>query len=226
MTLTRRALGALTLATLTTLALSGCGVGRDASYRFKMTVEVETPQGVKSGSGVMEVTAHKQVQYTSETRPLVTGLKGEAVVVETPSGPIFVLLKMPEGDGLDTLHAAATYALTPDLSPGGWEMFWKAMGRISRSWSTLRGEVPRANWPMMVRFGDINDPKSVQAVDPQAAGVKRIIIETTSDEVTTGIEKRIPSYGAASGFDSWYATLAMDDARRLTLDDFRKGESK
>ena len=45
---------------------------------------------------------------------------------------------------------------------------------------------------MMVRFKDIHDPKSVEAVDPQAVGVKRVWVETTSDAVSTGIEKRIP----------------------------------
>jgi hypothetical protein len=44
---------------------------------------------------------------------------------------------------------------------------------------------------MMVRFRDLNDPKSVERVDPEAAGVKRIIVETTGDDVTTGIEKRL-----------------------------------
>ena len=44
---------------------------------------------------------------------------------------------------------------------------------------------------MMVRFADINDPKSVERVDPKAVGVKRILLETTNDDVTTGIEKRL-----------------------------------
>lgn len=43
----------------------------------------------------------------------------------------------------------------------------------------------------MVRFGDLNDPKSVKQVDPEAVGVRRIVLETTSDPVTTGIEKRL-----------------------------------
>ena len=44
---------------------------------------------------------------------------------------------------------------------------------------------------MMVRFRNINDPKSVERVKPEAIGVKRILLETTSDDVTTGIEKRL-----------------------------------
>lgn len=44
---------------------------------------------------------------------------------------------------------------------------------------------------MMVRFRDLNDPKSVERVDPDAICVRRITAETTSDDVTTGIEKRL-----------------------------------
>ena len=66
----------------------------------------------------------------------------------------------------------------------------ESAGRLS-GWSDATGEVPRENWPMMVRFGDINDPKTVEPVDPGAFGVKRILLETTSDYVTTGIGKRL-----------------------------------
>ena len=44
---------------------------------------------------------------------------------------------------------------------------------------------------MFVRFADIADPKSVERIDPQAAGVRRITVETTRDPVTTGIVKRL-----------------------------------
>ena len=41
--------------------LSGCGLfGVGSTYRYKMTVEVETPDGLKSGSAVREVSCVKQ----------------------------------------------------------------------------------------------------------------------------------------------------------------------
>ncbi len=57
---------------------------------------------------------------------------------------------------------------------------------------------------MMVRFRDLNDPKSVEKVDPEAIGVRRITVETTSDDVTTGIEKRLrwlPTHNGALAYD-------------------------
>jgi hypothetical protein len=116
--------------------------------------------------------------------------RGEALVVDVPSGAIFVLMKPPEGSKHSNLAQLSMLALDPD-----YKFDWmESAGRIAGSWSTLRGDLPRKDWPMMVRFKDINDPKSVEAVDPAAAGVKRIMLETTSDDVTMGIEKRFPAW--------------------------------
>ena len=52
---------------------------------------------------------------------------------------------------------------------------------------------------MLVTFGDINDPKSVERIDPAAIGVRRIIVEVTDEPVTTGIEKRLGWLGSHRG---------------------------
>jgi hypothetical protein len=47
----RRAISLLTGAAA--VGLAGCGlIGSRASYRFRMTVDVQTPQGIRSGSSV------------------------------------------------------------------------------------------------------------------------------------------------------------------------------
>ena len=45
----------------TSILLTGCGPLADkTSYRFRVTLEVQKTQGLKTGSGVMEITAwHK-----------------------------------------------------------------------------------------------------------------------------------------------------------------------
>ena len=42
---------------LAPLALAACGLSEDGApdYRYRLTVEVDTPQGVKTGSSVIEV---------------------------------------------------------------------------------------------------------------------------------------------------------------------------
>ncbi len=45
--MTRRGIMGL-MASVATATLTGCGAPMSASYRFRMTVEVETPQGIKT----------------------------------------------------------------------------------------------------------------------------------------------------------------------------------
>jgi hypothetical protein len=179
------------------LSLAGCD-GNSASYRYRMTVEVETPQGIKSGSSVMEVRLARGMAIGDQSG-VTSGVFGEAVVVDLPDGPLFVLLQMP--DAGPPLQDIVPYALLGRRSDGPDGVMGDG-AKLGRTWfSEYRAELPRTrengprvsgnNWPMMVRFRDINDPTSVQRVEPESVGVRRILLETTGDDVTAGIEKRL-----------------------------------
>lgn len=178
--------------------LGGCGSPSSASYRFRMTVEVETPQGLKSGSSVIEVRLARGMAI-GDNSGVSSGIFGEAVVVDLPDGPLFVLLKMP--DAGPPLQAVVPDALLGRRSDGP-DGVMSATAKLGSTWfSEYHAELPRTrdngsqasnnNWPMMVRFRSLNDPRSVEAVQPDVIGVKRILLETTSDDVTKGIEKRL-----------------------------------
>jgi hypothetical protein len=186
--------GALGLLAGTVAALlSGCGsFFRSGSYRFRMTVEVETPEGVRTGSSVYEVTATKSPALTSEEHEGGGGLRGEAVVVDLPGGPLFVTLKMPVAG--ESLGAAATLALAPETRRGNVDAYVAAVDRLGGVSDGTKAELPRKQWPLMVRFRDIADPASVEEAYPDAIGVKRILLETTHDEMTRGIEKKMPTW--------------------------------
>lgn len=169
--------------------LGSCGLFSGNSYRFRMTVEVETPQGIRVGSSVYEVTAHKSLALTSEERQGGGGLRGEAVTIDLPGGPLFVTLKMRVAG--EDLGEAATFALAPETKRGNVDAYVAAVRGLAGMSGRAKAELSREGWPIMVRFGDIADPASVVEVDPQAPGVRRIIVETTSDDVTTGIAKRL-----------------------------------
>jgi hypothetical protein len=198
--------------------VSGCGkMGGSKRYRFKMTVEVETPQGLKRGSGVYEVSAGKLVALTSEEAERAAGARGEALVVDLVDGPVFVLMKPPEGSKHDNLAQLSMAVLDP-----AYQNDWvESAGRIAGSWSTLKGEAKREDWPMMVRFRELNDPKSVEKVDPDSIGVTRIVLETTGDDVTVGIEKRIPWLIAAENFH--YNGTPAGDIYPVDAMDIRRG---
>lgn len=171
-----------------TALLSGCGLLGGSSYRFRMTVEVKTPQGLKSGSNVYAVSAINTPKLLPEEGARQIELRGEAVVVELDSGPVFVLMSGRNKQPNDIVEMSMR-TLDPEFR--GWADSVESAGRLS-GWSERKGEVARADWPMMVRFVDLSDPKSVQQVDPAAIGVKQILLEKTSEEVTTGIAERLP----------------------------------
>jgi hypothetical protein len=210
------------------LALGGCGSPGKASYRFRMTVEVETPQGIKSGSSVMEVRLARGMAIGDQSG-VSSGVFGEAVVVDLPDGPLFVLLQMPDAGA--PLQDVVPHALLGRRSSGPDEVMADTAKLGSAWFSSYKAELPRTrdngsqasnnNWPMMVRFGDLNDPKSVEKVDPESAGVKRIIVETTRDDVTVGIEKRISWIIAAENFK--YHGIAYGDLYPIPSMSLRSG---
>jgi len=59
----------------------------------------------------------------------------------------------------------------------------------------------RSAYPMLVTFGDLDDPASVERVDPddlaaifgEGVALKRITVQLTDDPVTTGTRMRLPS---------------------------------
>src|SRR3546814_20034236 len=66
-------------------ALLLCGCERTDTLRYRMTVEVETPTGVRSGSSVIETTITKGPR-TGQGSGLTATMKGEAGAVDLGSG--------------------------------------------------------------------------------------------------------------------------------------------
>ena len=173
----------------TSLTLTACG-GGEASYRYRMTVEVDTPGGVVSGSSVHEESARYGDFVLSETGKGMGATFGEAVVVDLPSGPLFVLLELPDAKG--SLGDFVTAALAGGERTGGFDGYFKQVRRLGGWFGGAEADLPRAEWPVMVRFRDLTDPTSVERVDPDTAGVRRVSVETTGDEVTFGVKDRLP----------------------------------
>jgi hypothetical protein len=65
-------------------------------------------------------------------------------------------------------------------------------------------------YPVLVRFRDINDPRTLERVDPEGlstsfgTGVRlaRVTLQLTDDHVTTGIEKKLKWLNNLSAFRS------------------------
>ncbi|MEL7319855.1 MAG: hypothetical protein AAFN04_14585, partial [Pseudomonadota bacterium] len=82
---------------LAALLLGSCGLADDKApdYRYRLTVEVDTPEGLKMGSSVIEV---KQTLMRPGSSPRSRGVsrkvRGEAVAVDLPGGKtLYALLR-------------------------------------------------------------------------------------------------------------------------------------
>ena len=213
------------LAAGTSFLLSSCGLFGGNTYRYKMTVEVATPQGLKTGYAVREVTYQKGSGFLFGEGKPQWYLTGEAVAVDLGGGKtLFALLTGADGvvdfSGRDISH-----------------IFRQVGANFIELWPNApKTSSPRIRQPvpMLVTFANIGDPKSVMQVDAEnlaarfGAGVrlKRIVVEVTDDAVTKGIEGRLPSYGPQTGFDQWFKTLNYGDPRAISKYDFKRGTNR
>jgi hypothetical protein len=201
----RRAFMALVLASGSALTLAGCGLfnpfAPSATLRYRTTVEIETPQGVKSGSSVTEL---KRIEKGSFGDSPMTGgyIKAEAVAVDLPNGRMLFALLRNDKLGADypvlILSSVFDYPNAPPSLRG------PAAGTLAVRMKEAAKQKPGftlqgTDYPLLVTFTDIRDPKTVTRVDPDdlaasfGVGVKlrRITVQITNDPVTTGIEKRL-----------------------------------
>lgn len=173
-----------------------------ATWRYRLTLEVETPEGLKTGSSVIEVQVKDGPSFNPEGARMVF-VRGEAVAVNLGArGVLFALLSSERS----TDHAQyIVYETFP--WPGGPGGQITKVGRAFYQSLQAKAELPTDRLPMLVRFKNINDPKTVERVDPGnlatsfGEGVKLIktIIEMTKDPVTTGIEKYLSWLVALKG---------------------------
>lgn len=163
-----------------------------SSYRYRMTVEVDTPEGVRAGSSVIEVTWHRQPQLLAAPPYQVTA-RGDAVFVDLGSGKhvIGLLAGGENGSFVDHPQYALNFATNIVFAPGNAP---KILSITTGRWS-----LEARHYPTFVTFADLNDPKTARVVAPHdfaavfGAGfaLRAVTIEMTRDPVTRGIEKRI-----------------------------------
>lgn len=167
------------------ILLPGCGSPLPDAFRYRMTVEVDTPQGLVEGFAVREVRFSKMANDGNY------GIaRGEAVAVDLPNGAVlFALLTGASGNadhaGQDIWHMMKHVEDdTIELWPNGPKDTKPRIGQPA---------------PMLVTFGDMDDPTSVVRIDPddlaasfgEGYSLKRITLQITDEPVTTGIEKRL-----------------------------------
>jgi hypothetical protein len=185
------ALGAL-------LSTSACGeAGNEAlgggkrypDYRYRLTVEVDTPEGVKSGSSVIEVSTQLSGKYSiPDPGKIYRKARGEAVTVDLGSRGVMFALLRSESDVdwanralmsvLKDIPPAEIAAARTEDSPGhlGFDMQMRQIPTLQGRYDIARhavfirpvpkeSDTPTA-YPILVTFTKMADPKSVTKIDP------------------------------------------------------------
>jgi hypothetical protein len=219
------------------LALAGCGSApRVARYRF--TVEVDDNGRSVSGSSVQEEhCTFNDGFFKGMGNALNCGVKGEAVVVDLGAkGQLFVLLTHDKTRPRVSGNAWGVFeAAHFDLFVNG-SMTAAVFDRIAADKEPVTARA--VNMPLMVRFVNLDDPRSAKRVDPEhldasfGPGVKleKATVVMTNDALTMGIEKWIPwldklstRHASLDGDSSSSRLVKAPLANQLFPGDFKAG---
>ena len=129
------------------------------AHKYRLTVEVETPEGRKSASGVLAVHPDRSYSRRGQTRTL-----GDAVFVDLGQGRNLVALLAHIDNNKLELDGINYVALRAYTAAQGKRVSFNAM-------SAQTGIVPvKAELvPVLVSFADPADPASARAVAPEDA---------------------------------------------------------
>ncbi|MBZ0164880.1 MAG: hypothetical protein K8H74_19485 [Notoacmeibacter sp.] len=155
------------------------------SWHQKLTVAVETPEGVKAGSAVIALAVKAIPQVLPDAANRSNTMRGEATVVDLGGGRIlFVLLPAQQFLAHRVFRDRYEMVKGDETLPAA-----RAFSRLSES-----REVPSVFYPLMVTFGDIADPKTVRRVDPDDMDASfgpgyrlaSVTLEITDEPMTEG----------------------------------------
>jgi hypothetical protein len=198
------------------------------TWRYKMTVEIETPEGLKTGSAVHELsnsaTDMKFMDFPEAGN--APKFKGEAVAIDLgKQGIVFAILPTdPYYMFFHTFYGNRGGATTVE----GIRFFNSLKIGEKRT-------LPINDYPWFVMFKDINEPKTVMLVHGaefdaekqdyipvdrfrevfgKGVKIKNIMLETTKEPVTSEIDTFL-SKNFDKNFTQWWQSLAVEERSKL-----------
>ncbi len=210
------------------ILLSSCAFSSD-EVRYRLTLEVDTPEGRKSGSSVMAFSLQPgfpqsySPTFRAEAVAVELGKRGTlfmtisditAMLPENVFRRIGLLEKMPKEDRVDRVKILEFLA-----------------GQVGEKAEVQCVRKPfNAECQSFVRFRDINNPMSVEEVSAgnlsasfgNGVRMHRMMIEITDDDVTTGIEKKLPWLNALNGRYLHGGSTTMGAPLGLSVMDFQR----
>ncbi|MBR1172833.1 hypothetical protein JQ617_02600 [Bradyrhizobium sp. KB893862 SZCCT0404] len=181
------------------IILTACGGSFSETIRYRLTFNVDVDGSLVSGSGVIQVKQSDMRALFGSMGGTGSEVNGEAVIVNLgPRGTLFALLR-GQSVGFRTLGGPAwlLFHAFADVHKREAEPLPKVqLLKEQRPRRVLRVD----EIPMLVHFRDLDDPKSVEQVEPAnlaaafgpGVALREAVIEVTDDPVTVGIENKLP----------------------------------
>lgn len=186
------------------------------SWRYEMTVVVETPEGIKTGSAVREISnAAPLLDLPDAGNP--ARINGEAVVVDLGERGLLFALISDKSDS--EFYQAFPCPKGPPTKPDCIRYYKNLGSGLEATLDPTR----HPGYPKFVRFRKSDDARTVQVFDRheleeiygQGVALTSIRIQTTKDRVTWRIDERLPLFREEDGFHAWYKSLKYGDRRQV-----------
>ena len=185
----------------------------DRTVRSRLTLAVETPEGVRTGSSVTEQTVTFgpfQLRSGSGQWGIGSFLTGEGVVVDLGQrGLLVATMVAPDWIRSRGWGGGGGYSVVPFFGsvihisnpPDGLsdaERYMVHLDEVKRQ--KPKADISLKELPVLVRFGDPNDTTSMSLVDPSnladafglGVKLKTATVEVTDDQMTHSIEDHLP----------------------------------
>lgn len=212
------------------------------TVRYRLTLEAEVDGEPKAASAVREVTYTKQPPLAAQ-RELSIGYRGEAIALDLGSrGTLFALLK----EGRDSRSGPEWIVLRAfDFDGGGLPRPAEAgIEQVSRL--SGKRDLPLDSLPLLVRFRDPSDLRTVEQINPFNIGERfgadtklvratlEIVATSTTfsssgmagEPITTGIEQKLPWWnGPFPWLKPTGGNVAIDtrtEAFKVNKEDFKR----
>lgn len=208
--------------------------GQTVSWRQRLTVIVDTPNGEVRGASVTEITNTETMGalLPMESRGVHSVVRGEAVAVEVLPGRWLFALLSGDDDALGQADQLiyTTFRLGANLNVSV-RTYEALMADLRSKPLDTPAPVPAESYPLLVTFDDIAKPETVREVDPAdmaatfgpGVTLKGVTLEVTDEEVTGSDLRKLlgwlgpypePALGPATGRTTnipFYRNVHMGD---------------
>ncbi len=181
--------------TIASAALALVSCDSSETLRYRLSLEVETPEGLRSGSSVIEVEVRERSDKVVIGNAVRLRARGEAVAVELPGGKfLFALLTDESSSNAASLHPWR--AFNPGRGDGH---EWGVGPARELKFKQKARSLPLEYYPTLVTFADIDDPTTLEIVDPknlpvtfgEGFAMRQITVQMTSDVVQNTISQKL-----------------------------------